>query len=553
MCPSTGSSAQGSGATNSSTCTPCPAGTFYNGRDGMNYCQTCPYGMSSNPGSSSCFVCPATQYGYFVTVGSIYGGGIRLCKDCDYPMQTNNQNYPEAQCNLLCLCLSSGYTAAMTVSLAAIFVGSLALFLFKNLQVNWRILIGLLTYIAIPFIDNLTDLAFILTNQFASREMFIAMCFFFLLPNVLFIQQIRKKKSYPRFYQGLLFIFNYFRIMTFTFPPEIFFEHYDTLYKVLFTSICNAPFIFINIIITAIIAVPFLLYVIVWSIFVVPCFTLGSYLFVSKAFAIRMIADQWFSLWSGAEAEAGDDVGKTKQQQQQQQQQSVVDTSTLNESLIIHFFFETFPLLVIQIINNSILNKWTPLGIASVTFSALNAFNGIYRFAYHRIYLGTKIAEIPVDFSIGGVNVFSISELEASAPSSSSSCDSASVAAKIEPIVHNPIDFSIGGVNNVFSSLFASAPPSSASPCEESASGTKIELLVHNHDDEDDGDNNDDKDAAAKKEQQPLLQRLTTEGVMALIREESTARQKEYQLLREDFNNKFSMIDSELLSLKGKV
>lgn len=70
----------------------------------------------------------------------------------------------------------------------------------KPVLVGWRVLVGLMAYILIPFVDNLTDLAFIISNPFFNFALFICMIIFYCLPGLFFFKTLLDKKAAPRFY-----------------------------------------------------------------------------------------------------------------------------------------------------------------------------------------------------------------------------------------------------------------------------------------------------------------------------------------------------------------
>jgi hypothetical protein len=74
-----------------------------------------------------------------------------------------------------------------------------------------------------------------------------------------------------------------------------------------------------------------------------------------------------------------------------------IDATVLNESIYYHLIIETFPLLIIQVFNNTFYNAWTPLGIFSVCFSVFNAINGLYRIAYYVWWKKYTLSCIPVE------------------------------------------------------------------------------------------------------------------------------------------------------------
>ena len=299
------------------------------------------------------------------------------------------------RCSIVGIGLSTTSLVAVLVLLASTFVASLALFIARDVRRNLLTTVGLMVYILVPFVDNLSDLAFILTGDFFNVALLVAMSACYMLPNLFFIQSLINRGAAPKFW-------------ILPMPQRLFFSAYDSFFKVLFTSVVMIPFLIVNAPVMA------------------PWFVLGSYLFVSKAFAFRIVGDVWLFAWTGIGAggpnpaashasgaglqlaslgNAGlKDDATAEQSESNRSAKLDIDGSALNDSLFYHAVFETFPVLIIQIVNGVLLKNFTPLGIFSITFSTLNAFNALYRILYYRVFKGLSMSDIPVDLSIvGGV------------------------------------------------------------------------------------------------------------------------------------------------------
>merc|ERR1711871_1209092 len=70
--------------------------------------------------------------------------------------------------------------------------------------------------------------------------------------------------------------------------------------------------------------------------------------------------------------------------------------------------YETFPQLIIQFLNNTFLNTWSPLAIFSMLFSIFNAINGLYRLFFYKYIKKVPLANIPVHFELFGVTLIHI-------------------------------------------------------------------------------------------------------------------------------------------------
>lgn len=95
------------------------------------------------------------------------------------------------------------------------------------------VLIGLVCYIAVPFIDNITDLAFLLSNKFVSFIFFMLFGFFFCLPGLYFFKTLIELKAVPKFY-------------ILPMPKFLLYDEYNTLYKLIVGLIVLFPFVVIN-------------------------------------------------------------------------------------------------------------------------------------------------------------------------------------------------------------------------------------------------------------------------------------------------------------------
>ena len=61
-----------------------------------------------------------------------------------------------------------------------------------------NVLIGLIAYIFVPFVDNITDLALLLSDKFASYLPFSLFVLFFCLPGVYFFKTLIEMKAVPK-------------------------------------------------------------------------------------------------------------------------------------------------------------------------------------------------------------------------------------------------------------------------------------------------------------------------------------------------------------------
>jgi len=181
------------------------------------------------------------------------------------------------------------------------------------------VLAGLMAYVFIPIIDNLTDLAFLLSNEFYSPLVMILFALFFCSPGLFFYKTLIDKDAHPKFYICPM-------------PKCLLWEEYNSLYKVLVGSIILIPFIVLN------------------SPFLFTWLLVGNLLFATKAFAVRPVANLWLHIWTGRRfAAEGTPEAEERDKDLAFAKENPIDAKVLNESLLSHFIGETLPILVIQV------------------------------------------------------------------------------------------------------------------------------------------------------------------------------------------------------------
>jgi len=68
----------------------------------------------------------------------------------------------------------------------------------ESILTRRNVLVGLVAYIFVPFVDNITDLAFLLSNKFANYLTFTLFIIFFCLPGVYFFKTLIEMKAVPK-------------------------------------------------------------------------------------------------------------------------------------------------------------------------------------------------------------------------------------------------------------------------------------------------------------------------------------------------------------------
>jgi hypothetical protein len=195
------------------------------------------------------------------------------------------------------------------------------------------------------------------------------------MPALMFCKALSDKGARPRFYLVPM-------------PERLIFDKYDSLWKVMLGIAAVTPFALLN--------TPVLL----------PQLVSGCLLYSTKAFSIKPIANTWLHIWTGARfAKAGTPEAEERDRQIEDAFIHPIDERVLNESIYSHIIFETFPLVVIQFINNQSFGQWNGLAIFSMAMSIFNAISGVYRLVYYKLIKGIPLVAIPVDFSVAGIDV----------------------------------------------------------------------------------------------------------------------------------------------------
>ena len=348
---------------------------------GSSSCQLCPSGYVNPQDTSStddnlgisqkCNTCPNTyQYGdKFAT----------MCLDCPYPYQSIIDESDSLfyhryfSCKVINFRTYKAAVTAVEVFMAVLFFGSL-LFV-RNIpegkekkQLDIRHAFGLCVYIAIPALDTLTDIAYLMTSNFYNYVLFALILILVIVPNFYFLVYLWKIGARLRFFIPA--------------PKFLILPKYDTLFKVLFTVIGSSPWLILN------------------SWFWIPWLALGFFLNSTKTMGIGGIHNMWLQVWTGSDKFNVDHI---------------IDVEVLNESIYMEVLCETIPQLILQISNNVLLKQpWTGISIFSVILSGLNALNVTYKLIYYKYYLKLDLAEIPVEIKVLGVEIIKLEAPEKS-------------------------------------------------------------------------------------------------------------------------------------------
>jgi hypothetical protein len=135
-------------------------------------------------------------------------------------------------------------------------------------------------------------------------------------------------------------------------PENIYYVDYDKWWKLVVTGLHLIPYVAIN------------------SIFVVPLFIFGFFLYSLKVIAIGPVEHAWYNLWVGLVK------GATKEK---------VDIVVLKNSIHRELLLQSLPQLLIQLFNNMQSGSWSVFAYVSIILSATNAIHGIYHLQGHHM------------------------------------------------------------------------------------------------------------------------------------------------------------------------
>ena len=323
-----------------------------------------------------------------------------MCLSCDYPYLTH---YPaSSSCSAAYLNVNRSFICTLMVMCSIIFLFSL---LYAG---NNKIFMFVIA--SIPALNFFTDLMYLLTMKFYSREIFHVAIASFRLPNMYFILILYQMYAPPylsKLYPGYVYISpklfwltldDGYPAMILSLPSEeeiergnfqpkkykfrVFKDH-DSLHK-LFIYCVSFFAVFMYQIFTLMLYVSFLIFICPVIIF---WLCLGCFFYQSKIMAMKGIWNMWFSIWTNSDSHSIT---------------AEIDTSLLNEAMIIEFLLLSAPQLIIQVTNNSLVyNNWNYFSCISFALTCSSLINGVARYGYFICMKDLDVSCVPLE-----VNVF---------------------------------------------------------------------------------------------------------------------------------------------------
>lgn len=360
-------------------------------------CFPCPEGYASSPGAA----CEACDIGTYQN-----NAESAECKACSYPYSTTSAGTTsKAECTAVCFCVSRGTNEAIFATLSVLFV--LALCLLDphssgagGLSIYQRYLI-VIGHLAIPVSDVFTDIAYIFNTRFYNSALLVLIFLVFAHPTLFFIRKLVLLEAWPGLfvsYQEWLWLGysstgrgdanegDVIPFPTFNGKRIIPLPHHTNI-GVLFVEL----FLWIGAIAAQLLTLAvFLVCIPAHFVFLIFWLSLGMFLHMSKLLTVNRVWNMWFFVWTRGHPDFWVTYDSSAGY--------LIDTEELNSALFTQFIFGSLPQVILQTANNTLLDEWDALGIASVIFSGGMCLNSIYRFVYYTTLRQTKVSlrDVPV-------------------------------------------------------------------------------------------------------------------------------------------------------------
>jgi len=270
--------------------------------------------------------------------------GANECLKCPYPFIRLSWEYDS--CAAINLNVSDLMLLVVGSWITITYI--LGIFYMPNgdgMYTNTNVSLGLMSYTIFCSVDFVTDIQYVLTNDFANITVFVFSALLCFTHGLFFFIFLYKHGLYPRKFK--------------VYQSEV----YDNMWKVFIYFFVLLTTRFMNVI-----------FIGVWIFF-------GLTLYSTNSFANANVQRFWVSIWTGFECET---CGAEH-----------VDVHTLNESIFSEIIFEAIPQLGLQVYNNNFLDAWTQAGYISAATSLLCSLNGIYRIIFYKCYLKINMIDVP--------------------------------------------------------------------------------------------------------------------------------------------------------------
>jgi hypothetical protein len=330
--------------TNTPTMSPtCGIGSYSN----ENGCERCPPGtFGSSIGLESCVQCPMNYYSS--------DSGSNECRKCKWPFSTYETG--SDMCSAVHLNFNGIFLLSPVIIVSLIFVCGLWS------VTEHRLAISLI--LSFPSIDIVTDILYLLHTTFYNVYLFGACVIFLIASSFAFIYILFKEKLYPRLHGYDWFRWCWWIGVSNGYPTVngvikvTSFSSHDSLPKFFYLLLCWLGFVSIQ----CIIAIPLLVLIVIHCPFYIFWLMVGALLFQMKIVAVVPVMNFWIYVWSDNES---------AKLQITENNKKAFNAKYYNVSSANSLVLETFPQLLIQCINSSLVSNWSIIGAVSIAVSGM--------------------------------------------------------------------------------------------------------------------------------------------------------------------------------------
>jgi hypothetical protein len=309
-------------------------------------CQQCPAGTyRSSFELDSCTECDLNYYSS--------KAGSRKCTECDWPFSTYKTG--SDMCSAVHLDIHGPLLLSPIIVVIIIFI--LALWSVPDHR------LGIFLICLFPTIDIITDILYLLHTRFYDVYLFAACVAFLIISSSSIVYILFQKKLYPRMYGYDWISWCWWIGVTNGYPSVngvikvTSFNSHDSLPKVLYLLLCWLTFMSAQ----CICGIPLFFLIILHSPFYVLWLIVGAILFQMKMIALSPVWNFWISIWSDNKLADNKNLEKNH----------IVNTAYFNVSSVSTLVLETFPQLIIQCINSSLVSTWSTIGAVSIAMSGM--------------------------------------------------------------------------------------------------------------------------------------------------------------------------------------
>ncbi len=247
----------------------------------------------------------------------------------------------------------------------------------ENNNKNFAYVIILALPSLFPLLDFTSDIVYLISNIFWNPIIFSMAVTFTLSPSIFgLLYFMYKRNIFPEYS-----ILEPIETLNFNrWKPYIFYDKYDSFNKIVsplilpfLYFICLLPYLIINIKATAL-------------------FIVGVFIYGTKLMPLRHVQNYWIKAFMG------------KYFSEEHELQENYDLTVFNESFTHELFFETLPLFIIQIYNNSQIRTWNFFAMLSILFSGGVLTKSAYSIMYQNVIKKKNDNEMNLLFHTSFIN-----------------------------------------------------------------------------------------------------------------------------------------------------